>query len=624
MPASHSKHLYYERKTTRGCWQERDMLLAIAACETMSVRDAAIKYSVPKSTLDRRRRGKNKIAVGSKKHLGRFETTFSAEFEKELCSYILKLEEMFFGLSYTDLRKLAYELADKKHISHRFNQETKMAGKKWLYSFLDRNQDLSLRSPEPTSFGRAVGFNRGRVMQFFDLLEDLCKRHGFNGSLIFNADETGMKTVHKPSKILAKKGKKQVGALTSAERGKNVTVICAVNACGSFVPPAFIFARKREKIDLIDGAPEGSILLVGTTGSGWVTAELFMSYMKHFVKYVRPSKETPVLLIVDGHTAHTKSIEVLDYCSENGVILLSLPPHTTHKLQPLDVSIFGPIECYYNQAVQQWMKEHPGRTFGEYQLASAFCKAYGKAATVANASSGFRRTGIWPINRNIFQDYEFAPSSVTDRAIPVQAVVQESTSVPTCEEETPTNTNEITDKSPENFHYPLHVLSTPQEISSSNPSMIDSSTAASITVEDISPIPAASRKGTRKSLGATILTGTPYKTELREKLATTAKPKRTVKRKIFNEPEKSAPAPGTSAVPSTSAEIPPSGATLSRKSRKFVTSKNKEWHCIVCYLPYSTSKEDWLMCVECSDWAHESCANVDVYGRFVCELCENN
>jgi len=50
-------------------------------------------------------------------------------------------------------------------------------------------------------------------------------------SHVWNVDETGLITaVHRPSKILASKGQKQVGKITSAERGKLITAVCAFNA----------------------------------------------------------------------------------------------------------------------------------------------------------------------------------------------------------------------------------------------------------------------------------------------------------------------------------------------------------------------------------------------------------
>ena len=74
-----------------------------------------------------------------------------------------------------------------------------------------------------------------------------------------NMDEFGITVIQKPSKILALKGKCQVGTITSLERGQNITIICSMNAIGSFVPPGFIFPRVRMKVELRDAAPPQSM-----------------------------------------------------------------------------------------------------------------------------------------------------------------------------------------------------------------------------------------------------------------------------------------------------------------------------------------------------------------------------
>jgi hypothetical protein len=49
-------------------------------------------------------------------------------------------------------------------------------------------------------------------------------------------DETGITTAQRPDKII-RKGVKQVGSITFAERGTLVTLALAVNASGNAVPP---------------------------------------------------------------------------------------------------------------------------------------------------------------------------------------------------------------------------------------------------------------------------------------------------------------------------------------------------------------------------------------------------
>jgi len=76
-------------------------------------------------------------------------------------------------------------------------------------------------------------------------------------------DETGLTTVQNPGKIVAQKGVKQV---TSAERGKLVTLCCAVNALGHAIPPMFIFPRVWDHESLVDGGPPGCIAASHNSG----------------------------------------------------------------------------------------------------------------------------------------------------------------------------------------------------------------------------------------------------------------------------------------------------------------------------------------------------------------------
>ena len=52
------------------------------------------------------------------------------------------------------------------------------------------------------------------------------------------------------------------------------------------------------------------------------------------------SKSNPGLIILDNHSSHM-SLEVIEIAEENGLDILSFPPHCCHRLQPLDLSVFG-------------------------------------------------------------------------------------------------------------------------------------------------------------------------------------------------------------------------------------------------------------------------------------------
>ena len=76
---------------------------------------------------------------------------------------------------------------------------------------------------------------------------------------IFNVDKSGYTICQRPTKIVAKKGKHNVGQVTSAEKGKTVTAVCCTSATGVYIPPMLIFPRARTKAALLDNAPAGSV-----------------------------------------------------------------------------------------------------------------------------------------------------------------------------------------------------------------------------------------------------------------------------------------------------------------------------------------------------------------------------
>lgn len=237
-------------------------------------------------------------------------------------------------------------------------------------------------------------------------------RFKFPPNRIHNVDETGVTTVQTPKQVVAEKGKKQVGAITSAERGELVTVVCAINATGNAVPPMFIFPRVRYRDHFITGAPPGSI--GSSTRSGWINEDTFAEFLEHLVQHTKCSSDHPILLLLDNHEAHI-SLRALDLAKSKGIVMLTIPPHTSHCLQPLDKSVYGPFKTYYNRALDGWMRSNPGKTASIYHIPVCVNEAFMSAMTPRNICSGFRSTGIFPYNRDIFSDAEFEPSMVSDR-----------------------------------------------------------------------------------------------------------------------------------------------------------------------------------------------------------------
>lgn len=252
-----------KRKTdrpTRGLTLPQHMEAAVKqVLSGKSIYRVSVESGIHKSTL---RRYVKKHQAGHDTHSfsPKYVHTqvFSKDMETELSGYFVQAAKLHYGLSTKSARAFAFDYGLQNKISMPASWiENKMAGKIWLSDFM-RRSNITLRSPQPTSLARATAFNRQTVQEFFNNLREVLIRERCPIQNIYNADETGLTTVQKPAKVLATKGSKQIGCITSAERGSLVTMCACISAIGNSVPPYFIFPRANFKVERrLVNAPAG-------------------------------------------------------------------------------------------------------------------------------------------------------------------------------------------------------------------------------------------------------------------------------------------------------------------------------------------------------------------------------
>ncbi|KAJ8934666.1 hypothetical protein NQ314_013232 [Rhamnusium bicolor] len=118
------------------------------------------------------------------------------------------------------------------------------------------------------------------------------------------------------------------------------------------------------------------------------------------------SCDNKVLLIVDNHETHI-SLNAINYCRDNGIVMLSFPPHCTHRMQPLDIGVYGPFKNRCKSSFNDYILGHPGKAINIYNVAQLTAQPYLLSFTPLNITKAFTKSGFWPINSLACNDSHF-------------------------------------------------------------------------------------------------------------------------------------------------------------------------------------------------------------------------
>ncbi|XP_065172440.1 uncharacterized protein [Atheta coriaria] len=344
--------------------------------------------------------------------------------------------------------------------------------------------------------------------------------------------------------------------------------------------------------------------------------------------------------------------------------MLCLPPHCTHRLQPLDVSVMRPASIAYSDAVKKWLREHPGRVVTANDIPRIYGEAFKSAAKSETIKNIFKKTGIWPFNRSVYSDEAFVAagtstpkisssnaSTATSTAIEQVNVADEMTN-----DSDDDGANDADDDDEDDGGCGLGMQRLSQSFSSI--SVMADEIDNSHTHLDGKNIEEDEQQQNEKIVAhSSRMTADEYEQQfLLEAYEGQDFPD------SDEEPEKKRKLDGFNISPRTIfplMENPTTHSNSRRKSTAVLTSspyrqtlvgkkhqpkikilvrsikgkgKGKEKSkksvddtaCIFCRKLYSDSVESWIQCGQCTNWAQDSCAGVEgkVVSRYTCNICK--
>ena len=384
-----------------GSWHSQ---LLLPPSERTSMRDIADQFGIPQSTLSRRVSGVS--LPRSQAHIP--HRALTTDEEDALVEYIRRMSLLGHPPPPHIVTEVALELLKNRvSMNPPPNRPTlPILGHNWVARFRKRHPELCSVWTRNLDTLRLHAESPEKLAPWFAEIGALTARHAYPPSLIFNMDETGFAigAAAQSTRVLTvidgprvKKANQAAGA-----RQESVTSIECISAAGTVLPPFIIYKGTGTMNDRwvphnIDVSGWGWAV----SNKGWTNDTLGYNWLiQVFGPQTRPlpplDPSSCRLLIIDGHGSHMQG-RFIAFCMQHAIDLAILPSHSSHKTQPLDVGVFGPLKRTLSRLSSDEARIHDGR-ITKADWASLLARAREKSITKAHIEDGWRGSCLYPFN----------------------------------------------------------------------------------------------------------------------------------------------------------------------------------------------------------------------------------
>lgn len=206
----------------------------------------------------------------------------------------------------------------------------KPLGINWTQKFLKRHKEIKTKYIPPLDKERALAQDPEILMGWFKLYRRIKAEYNVREADIWNIDEKGFLqgVIAKLKVMLSKHEANQY--MTHCGNREWTSLIETISLTGRSLRPWIIFKAQLQQRAWVNAYSEAHFTC---TENGWTNNEIGLCYFKTCF-----NPETAVgqegeyrILILDGHASHI-STRTIEFCVSQKIIILCLPPHTTHLL----------------------------------------------------------------------------------------------------------------------------------------------------------------------------------------------------------------------------------------------------------------------------------------------------
>jgi hypothetical protein len=239
----------------------------------------------------------------------------------------------------------------------------------WVDRFVRRNaESLISRWTAGIDSNRHKADSPAKYKLYFKLLKDKIKQYSIEPRHTYNMDEKGfLLGITSRSKRIFDRPLYQSKAVRQAIQDGSrewISLIACICADGSTLDPALIYQATSTNIQsswVEDLNPQHHQAFITTSESGWSSNQIGLAWLQQVFDRLTKAKagRSYRLLILDGHGSHI-TMDFIDYCDRNRILLAIYPPHSTHTLQPLDVCVFKPLSTAYSNQLSAFLQNSQG------------------------------------------------------------------------------------------------------------------------------------------------------------------------------------------------------------------------------------------------------------------------